>query len=371
MIEEHLGYITDTKRSARFQAAVKRVIQDADVVLDLGCGSGVLGLMCLQQGAARVEGVDETPILELARRAYELAGYADRVRLHRTSSHLLTLDSRVDLVICDQVGYLGIDYGILQTLADAKARLLKPGGRLLPRSVDIFLAPAGGPRTSKATRAWLMPQVPGAFRFARDYVVNSKLAVRLTPGEIKGQPAAVATYRLGDAPPPLHRWMAEWTAEEHCQIEGVAGWFSAKLAPGVQMTNSPLSRAAIKRSQGLLPLSEPIRVRAGDRVSAEVLIRPEENIIKWTVAHPASGTVHTHNTLRGMLLSSRELRQAISSSQPRLSEQGRAQLTALGLCNGTRSKLEIEAALFAAHPEVFPTQVEAARFLAHCLRQST
>ena len=68
MLDEHLGYVADRIRLERFEAAVAAAVRPGDRVADLGCGSGVLGLLCLQAGAGRVIGIDSTAMLEVARR---------------------------------------------------------------------------------------------------------------------------------------------------------------------------------------------------------------------------------------------------------------------------------------------------------------
>jgi predicted RNA methylase len=77
MLDEHLGYVADRIRLDRFQAAIARVINAGDRVADLGCGSGILGLLCLQAGAVRVYGIDSTPMLEVARETFALQGDRD------------------------------------------------------------------------------------------------------------------------------------------------------------------------------------------------------------------------------------------------------------------------------------------------------
>jgi hypothetical protein len=48
--------IGDTRRMARYRAAIEAVVRPGDVVADLGTGLGVLAMMAVQAGAARVYG---------------------------------------------------------------------------------------------------------------------------------------------------------------------------------------------------------------------------------------------------------------------------------------------------------------------------
>ena len=53
MLEEHLGYVADRIRLERFRIGIAKVIRPGDHVADLGCGSGILGLLCLRAGGGR------------------------------------------------------------------------------------------------------------------------------------------------------------------------------------------------------------------------------------------------------------------------------------------------------------------------------
>ena len=122
-LEEHYGYVSDCAKLAHYQAAVDEVVQPEHTVMDLGCGSGLLGLMALRAGAKKVLFIEEGAIIEVARQTICDAGFADKAEFHRLNSFELSLRERVDVVLCDHVGYFGFDYGILALLADAKQRL--------------------------------------------------------------------------------------------------------------------------------------------------------------------------------------------------------------------------------------------------------
>jgi len=139
MLEEHLGYVADRIRLERFQTAIAQTLNAGDRVADLGCGSGILGLLCLQAGAGRVYGIDSTTMIEVARETFSRAGWAERATFVRGHSHRVVLPEPVDVVICDHVGYFGFDYGIVHTLQDARRRFLKPGGSLIPARIRLQL----------------------------------------------------------------------------------------------------------------------------------------------------------------------------------------------------------------------------------------
>ncbi len=140
ILHEHRHYLADEVRVSAFRQAIAQVVKPGDIVLDLGAGTGILGLLACQAGARRIYSIEEGAIIELARQLFEINGYQDRVVFIKDLSMRVDLPEKVDVVIADQIGF-GPEFGLLDSLSDARDRFLKTGGRLIPARVDLFLAP--------------------------------------------------------------------------------------------------------------------------------------------------------------------------------------------------------------------------------------
>ncbi|PYM93211.1 MAG: SAM-dependent methyltransferase, partial [Candidatus Rokuibacteriota bacterium] len=127
VLDEHRQYLADDTRVSAFRQAIEEVVGPGDVVLDLGAGTGILGLMACRAGAKRVYAVDEGPIIGLARDIAAANGLQDRITHIKGLSTRVELPERVDVVLADQIGRFGLESGILEYFADARARFLKPG----------------------------------------------------------------------------------------------------------------------------------------------------------------------------------------------------------------------------------------------------
>jgi SAM-dependent methyltransferase len=367
MLEEHLGYVADRVRIEAFTAAIARILRPSHVVADLGCGSGILGLLCLQAGAARVFAIDSSPMIEVARKTMERAGLAGRVEFIRGHSHRIELPERVDLVICDQVGYFGFDYGIVHTLQDARRRFLKPGGSIIPGAIRLQLGAVESKACHDKAEGWQAASVPPEFHWLCHHSVNAKHAVELPPDVLLGAPASLGEIDLRSDSLDFFHWTATLRIERDGTMHGLAGWFDCELAEGVTMTNSPLSDRAIDRSQAFLPIEEPVPVRAGDEVRATVMARPADNLIAWVVDLPASGRRFSHSTWQGILLAPEDLLRTRPDRVPQLSADGRARTTVLSYCDGRRTAREIEQAVLQDHPDLLPSPDEISRFVAQVL----
>ena len=371
MLEEHLGYIADRIRLDRFRAAIAQTLNAGDRIADLGCGSGILGLLCLQAGAGRVYGIDSTAMLEVARETFSRAGWAERATCIRGHSHRVELPEPVDRVICDHVGYFGFDYGIVHTLQDARRRFLKPGGSLIPARLRLQLAAVESESCRDKAEGWRAAGVPAEFHWLRQYAVNAKHAVELPREAVLGAPAELGDIDLYADNPDFFSWTAELRIERDGVMHGLAGWFECELAEGVWMTNSPLADRAIQRPQAFLPIDEAVPVQAGDTVKARVMARPADHLIAWVVDFPATGRRFSHSTWQGLLLAPEDLLRSRPDRVPKLSREGQARIAVLGYCDGRRTAREIEQAVLRDHPDLFPSPEEISRFVAQALGRDT
>jgi len=370
MLQEHLGYVSDSERLSAYARAIADIIKPGDSVTDLGCGSGVLGLLCLRAGAARVYAIDATAMIGVARVSYSRASLGDRAIFIRGESRQVDLPERVDVVVCDQVGYFGFDAGIVQDYADALRRFLKPGGSLIPGRIGLHVAAVDSKRAYAAVDAWESDSVPPEFRWLREYAVNSRHPIHVDQSELLTTAAQLGTIDLREENRGLLSWTTRLRMSRDGAMHGVVGWFDCELSAGVWMTNSPLAQGPIKRAQAFLPIREAVAVRADEEILVTVMARPSEDLIAWVVELP-SGQRFRHSTWQGAPLTPEDVIRSNRSHVPRLNRAGAARSTILAYCDGHRTVEEIEEAVTHDHPALFPSSTELSRFVAHVLSKDT
>jgi len=367
MLQEHLGHIADPVRLERFRAAIGKVVKSGDCIADLGSGPGILGLLCIQADAAHVYFVDQSAMIDVAQETMARAGLRDRASFLHGRSQQVVLPERLDVAICDHVGYFGFDYGIVGLFRDARRRLLKPGGAVMPARLDLQIAAIESDRYRQMAEGWRAQGVPAEFNWLRGYSVNTKHTAQFRREEVIAPPAALGTIDLRNEERDFFSWTAELRLARAGVVHGLGGWFDCELCEGVRMTNSPLDHAPIRRPQVFLPIDEPVAVKAGDPARATVMARPGEQLIAWTVEFPAAGRRFSHSTWHGMLLAPEDLVRADPAHVPTLAREGAARAIVLGYCDGKRSARDLEQAVLREHPGLFPSAEEISRFVAHVL----
>jgi len=371
MLEEHLGYVADRVRLERFRAAIARVLRPGDRVADLGCGSGVLGLLCLQAGAGCVYEIESTAMLDVARETFSRANLAEQARFIRGHSHRVELPGPVHLVICDHVGYFGFDYGIIHTLADARRRFLKPGGSLIPSRIRLWVGAVESEAARDKAEGWAAEGVPEEFHWLRHDTVNTKHAVALSREALLSASTELGEIDLGVDNPEFLRWTAEISIERDGVMHGLAGWFDCELSEGIWMTNSPVAEQPIDRPQAFFPIDEAVPVQSGDEIKVTVMARPADHLIAWIAELPRSGQRFSHSTWQGLRLAPEDLMRSRPDRVPRLRREGRARMAILGYCDGQRTAREIEQAVLRDHPDLFPSRAEISAFVAQVLGRDT
>jgi SAM-dependent methyltransferase len=286
-ITEHAGYLRDEVKLAAYRAALAEVVRPGMTVLDLGAGTGILGLLAAETGARVVYAVDGGSIVAAARVVAQVNGYEDRIVGVRQLSTRLTLPEPVDVAVCDQIGGLAYDAGVLEYFHDARTRMLVPGGTLVPSLFQLFLAPAMTDFWMKTVGVW--DTRPGGFDLSpmAEHAANTEFRVELKPPAFLAEPAEFAKVQA-DCDDPI-RETAELRIERGGNLHGIAGMFVAQLSPSVTLTNCPLWSPFFQRWHTFYPLRRAVTVAPGDVIVAEFDVRPRSYITTWTVSvHPAA-----------------------------------------------------------------------------------
>jgi hypothetical protein len=370
ILEEHRHYLADRARIEKYAAAIAHGVRPGDVVIDLGAGTGILGLMALRAGAQRVYAIDASPALELARAVAAANGVADRVVFVRERSTRARLPEMADVVVGDQLGAFGYGAGVLEYFSDARVRLLKPGGRVIPSRLTFVVAPVSSEACRARVSWWSRPVAGVSMAPIHGIAAASSHAVALGSVDLVGPPAGGGSVAC-DENPPLLRIAASTSAQRDTAIDGIGAWFEADLGGGIMMTNGPLDANRIDREQLFYPLARPLDARSGDRVDITITIRPGDPVARWsvTVVDPSGATRASaaQSSFAGMLVGPGDLARADPSSHPVLSDWGRARQTVLELCDGTRSLHAIEAAVASRYAMLFPDADAVSRFVAESL----
>ena len=137
----HQALLSDGVRTLAYRRALEAAVRPDDVVLDLGCGTGIFSMIAARRGCRKVYAVDRSAIIEDARETARRNGLDGRIEFIRAPFDRLELPERVDLIVHELIGSRFWDEEILASVARARAAPPPAGGRLLPFRLDVLAGP--------------------------------------------------------------------------------------------------------------------------------------------------------------------------------------------------------------------------------------
>jgi precorrin-6B methylase 2 len=301
LLDYHARMLRDRVHVAAYRDALMALVRPGSVVIDLGAGTGILACFACQAGARKVYAIERGRVAQLARQLVASNGFSDRITVVEGESSSVSLPERADLLVTETLWNFGIGAGMLASVADARARLLVEGARIVPSRVELWVAPAELPAFEQRTAIWNSGYFGLDLSTARSAVFGALHPEQAEGDGVLGQPCLLATVDLtgtfdtkgnvgGDVRSSIERGG---------KMHGLLGWFRATLGPGIQMSNEP-SHPCSRWHQALLPLDPPLFVVPGDVVSARVDAVGDGSVWRWAVEHLRGQAVlarRKHSTL--------------------------------------------------------------------------
>jgi hypothetical protein len=277
-IEYHRSLIADVGRLDAFEAALKKVIRKGEtVVADIGTGSGVLAMIAAKLGAKKIYAYEHAEIGALAQRLVKLNKLRNIEIIPFRSTEIIE-PPRVDVVVSETLGNYALEEFLVETMNDAAARHLKPGGVLIPGRLEQVVAPVIAGRCRNELVAWDSIGRGLDFGPARVMSLNNAYVRTFPPAELLDRGRSAVTWDTLD----LHarnrfarKGHAEWRVDTALTVHGLALWWSAQLAPGVILSTSPLA-APTHWEQLFMPALEPIELKPGETLAVTLRSRSSE-----------------------------------------------------------------------------------------------
>ncbi|HEY5876778.1 MAG TPA: 50S ribosomal protein L11 methyltransferase [Ilumatobacteraceae bacterium] len=274
-LAQHDRMLADSVRIEAYYDALSAHIRPGDVVVDLGTGSGVLGFFAARLGAARVHAIEHGPIIEAAQ-AVALANGIDNVVFHRVHSSDFELPERADVILHEQIGEALFDERVVENVAELRDRILKPGGRIFPAHLRLFIEPVEVRADTRAPFAWEQELHGIDFRALEQFgrtQPSSYRQPRFRPFPFERflcEPAPVVEVDLHHANPGELPTEISYRREVVADgmLDGLCVYFAAGFDPERWFTSSP---AAPPTSWGSPLLRvEQRSVKAGDIIEVTV-----------------------------------------------------------------------------------------------------
>ena len=291
VLDYHLSMLHDAARMDAFRRAIDASVQPGDVVVDLGCGSGVLSFMACEAGARKVYAIEGGPVIEVARELAVDNGFADRIEFLEGWSLDVGIPEPAGVLISETLGNAGLDEGIVAWTSDARRRLLRPGAVLVPTRLRTWVAGVESADEYAVVSDWQTVDLPYDYATAHGRAARRLWYADFTPADLIGQPELACDVDLATATDDTISTAGVLQVDRDGTLHGLACWFDALLCPGVTVDNMP-PRTGSSWSHGFLPLPEPMEVAAGERLSWELTVSADGQHWTWLVDRADEPPIH-------------------------------------------------------------------------------
>jgi type I protein arginine methyltransferase len=139
----HEEMLKDSVRTRTYQRAIEDNPEDFKdkIVLDIGCGTGILSIFAARAGAKHVYAIENAEIAIFAREIIKKNGLEGKITVLKGKMEEVKLPvEKVDIIISEWMGYFLLYESMLDCVLWARDKYLVKGGKMLPDRAQIFIA---------------------------------------------------------------------------------------------------------------------------------------------------------------------------------------------------------------------------------------
>jgi len=139
----HEEMLKDEVRTLTYRNAMyhNRHLFKDKVVLDVGCGTGILSMFAAKSGASKVYGIEMSNIVEHAKKIVATNHLDHVVEIIQGKVEEVVLPvEKVDIIISEWMGYCLFYESMLDTVLYARDKWLAPNGMLFPDRATLFVS---------------------------------------------------------------------------------------------------------------------------------------------------------------------------------------------------------------------------------------
>lgn len=139
----HEEMLKDEVRTLSYRKAMyqNKHLFEGKIVLDVGCGTGILCMFAVKAGAKHVYGIDCSNIIDQAKQIVKDNDMDHAITLIKGKVEEVDLPvDKVDIIVSEWMGYCLLYESMMDTVIFARDRWLVPGGLIFPDKATLVLS---------------------------------------------------------------------------------------------------------------------------------------------------------------------------------------------------------------------------------------
>jgi len=277
----HEEMLKDTVRTLTYRNSMldnKHLFRDK-VILDVGCGTGILCMFAAKAGAKKVIGVDMSNIIDQAKKIIHANGFSDTITLIKGKMEEITLPvDKVDIIISEWMGYFLLYESMLDTVLYARDRYLTPEGLLFPDQASLHMA-AIEDSEYKEQKIGFWDDVYGFdYSCIKEIALREPLVDTVDLKAVVTKPYEIRTFDLKTVKKEDLTFVANFVLEatRRDYVHALLAWFDVSF----KASHKPLGFSTGPHAkythwkQTVFYLTDVVAVDAGDAIRGDISVAP-------------------------------------------------------------------------------------------------
>ena len=285
----HIPMMNEHRRNEAYQKAIGSVIQGDEVVLDIGTGAGLLSMIAADRGAKEIITCEmSATISKIAGRIIKKNGFENKIRIINKNSKDLILgqdiSNKADILVSEILSSEFVGEGVQTTILDAKRRLLKKNGKVIPERGSIMIA-----------------LIENTEKLAKELFVDNVLGFDISNFNVITAKKWTTTFREGPVflSDPTEAFVFDFRNFEKIYQDkktikmevnragacaGLVQWIKIQLYDDIEYQNNPTEMYRSNSVSGwntpIFKFIEPIDVKSGDILDINASLQ-EDSVWFW------------------------------------------------------------------------------------------
>lgn len=276
--------ICDEVRMQAYLKAMKKAITPDSIVLDLGTGTGVMAFWALKFGAKFVYAIESNDLIHVAEEMAKANGLSSKMKFVKDVSTSVVLDQKADVIISDLRGVIPLFGMHIPSIIDARTRLLKPGGAMIPLRDTLWISVVESPKPyAKLVEPWEKYDSHIDMGLARKMSVNNFIKEWATKGQMLTSAAKWTVLDYSTILSPNVEGRFSQKALRTGIAHGFTLWYDAELFKGVGYRNTPgIKSHPVVYGSAFFPFQTPVKVSKGNSIEIQIKANLVDNEYIWS-----------------------------------------------------------------------------------------
>uniref|UniRef100_A0A8C6L635 Protein arginine N-methyltransferase 3 n=1 Tax=Nothobranchius furzeri TaxID=105023 RepID=A0A8C6L635_NOTFU len=247
------------------------------VVLDVGCGTGILSMFAARSGAKKVIAVDQSEIIYQAMDIVRSNNLEDKITLIKGRIEDIKLPvEKVDIIISEWMGYFLLYESMLDSVLYARDLYLADGGSVYPDLCNISLVAVGDIQKHQDRIAFWDDVYGFNMACMKKAVVHDAVAEVVNADTLISEPTVIQTIDCNTVCLSELEFTTDFCLKilntADCTQSCAHSVFNVSLLCQVMFSTGPQATKTHWR-QTVFLLEKPLFVQAGDELQGKIVVR--------------------------------------------------------------------------------------------------